>query len=392
MNAITSIPTFSAVDADPGATLKRFDDYIKQMKLLFTLVFRKADGTAYSPTDGEKKAMTLLKGGKDMHTLFDHVGSVTDGETFEEAITKIRAQLTERTNKVVQRNMLLSNFPQGSKSFEKWSQEVSDAAKLIDYDNYDWKQAAVDAILLQTSSKKLRERALQENVDFNNLLKIGIAKEQSEKGAALLEQASGQSAGVDEEVRRLRIENESLKTKGTQNRESSWQRKDTKVCPRCSSERCTQGTRCPANGKRCSNCGRMNHFARACRVPKKKNTVGRFDDHDDSEELSRIIVAKMESQNGSSNLETTVTVQGIANQQDGVPMELITDSGVSKTLLNHNDWVAIKQQSELVKTSKGFRPYGTAYKLPIIGRAHVTLTAEAGAKINTWVYVVKDKK
>ena len=45
-----------------------------------------------------------------------------------------------------------------------------------------------------------------------------------------------------------------------------------------------------------------------------------------------------------------------------------------------------------MKTSKGFRPYGTAYKLPIIGRAHVTLTAEAGAKISTWVYVVKDKK
>jgi hypothetical protein len=105
----------------------------------------------------------------------------------------------------------------------------------------------------------------------------------------------------------------------------------------------------------------MNHFARACRVPKKKNNVGRFDDHDDSEteELNCIIVAKMESQNGSSNLETTVTVQGIANQQDGVQIKLITDSGVSKTLLNYNDWVAIKQQSELVKTSKGFRPYGT---------------------------------
>ena len=43
-------------------------------------------------------------------------------------------------------------------------------------------------------------------------------------------------------------------------------------------------------------------------------------------------------------------------------------------------------------TSKGFRPYGTSYKLPIIGRAHVTLTAEAGAQITTWVYVVKDRK
>ena len=73
-------------------------------------------------------------------------------------------------------------------------------------------------------------------------------------------------------------------------------------------------------------------------------------------------------------------------------MKLITDSGVSKTLINFNDWLAIKSQTELVRTSKGFRPYGTAYKLPIIGRAHVTLTAEAGASITTWVYIVKDRK
>ena len=128
MNSIASLPTFTTVDADPGGTLKRFDDYIKQIKLLFTLVFRKADGTAYTPTNAEKKAMTLLKGGKDMHTFFEHVGNVVDTDTFDEAIKKIKDKLSERTNKVVQRNLLLSNFPQGNKSFEKWSLQISEAA------------------------------------------------------------------------------------------------------------------------------------------------------------------------------------------------------------------------------------------------------------------------
>ena len=129
-SSITSIPFFTTIDADPGGTLKQFDDYIKQMKLLFSLVFRKSDGTAYAPTDEEKKAMTLMKGGKDMHTLFEHVGNVIATDTFDEAIKKIRDKLIERTNKVVQRNMLLSNFPQGNKSFEKWSQQVSEGAKI----------------------------------------------------------------------------------------------------------------------------------------------------------------------------------------------------------------------------------------------------------------------
>ena len=61
MNSITSIPPFSTIDADPGGTLKKFDDYIKQMKLLFTLVFRKSDGTAYNPTDAENKANDTLR-------------------------------------------------------------------------------------------------------------------------------------------------------------------------------------------------------------------------------------------------------------------------------------------------------------------------------------------
>ena len=395
MNSITSIEVFTSVDADPGGTLKNLNDYIRQMQLLFTLVFRKADGTAYTPTDEEKKAMTLLKGGKDMHTLFDHVGNVTAADSFDEAIKKIRDKLTERTNKVVQRNMLLSNFPQGNKSFEKWSQQVSEAAQLVDYANYDWKQAAVDAIILQTSSSKLREKALQENVNYENLLKIGIAKEQSEKGAALLEQASGQSSHVDEEVRRLRLENESFKSKGKLQSNRSDQRKDKKPCNRCGYDRCSQGTKCAANGKQCSKCGKMNHFARACKNSKKNSTVGRFGDSEDSEteELRRIIVAKIDANNPTNNLEAKVSVQGLTpNKRGAVSMKLITDSGVSKTLINLNDWLAIKPQTELVKTSKGFRPYGTAYKLPIIGRAHVELTAEAGASIRTWVYVVKDKK
>ena len=225
--------------------MKQFDDYIRQMKLLFSLVFRKADGTAYTPTNAEMKAITLLKGGKDMHTMFEHVGNVLDTDTFDEAVRKIRGRLSERTNKIVQRNMLLSNFPQGDKSFEKWSQQVSEAAKLIDYANYDWKQAAMDAMILQTSSGKLREKALQENIGYEGLLKIGIAKEQSEKGAAMLEQASGQNR-VEEEVRRLRLENEVLKSNGRSNQKRD--QRDKKPCTRCGSDRCSQGTKCAAIG------------------------------------------------------------------------------------------------------------------------------------------------
>ena len=59
----------------------------------------------------------------------------------------------------------------------KWSQEVSIAAKLILYKNYNWQQAAVDTIILQMSNPKLCERALQDNVSYDELMKLGITNE-----------------------------------------------------------------------------------------------------------------------------------------------------------------------------------------------------------------------
>jgi len=151
---------FKAIDANPGGTLELFNKYVERIRLVFDLAFRKADGTAYEPSEREKKSMLLFRGGDDMRDLFQHVGNVTNDDNFDQAIVKITNGLKTRTNSVVQRNLLLANFPQGTKSFDRWSKEVTNAAKLIDFANYDWKQAAVDAIVLQTTNPKLRERAL----------------------------------------------------------------------------------------------------------------------------------------------------------------------------------------------------------------------------------------
>jgi len=76
----------------------------------------------------------------------------------------------------------------------------------------------------------------------------------------------------------------------------------------------------------------------------------------------------------------------------GSKISLVTDTGVSKTLLNRNDWEKIKDNCNFVKRSKRFRPFGTAYRLPIRGKARVLLTAIKGAQIETCVCIVDDKR
>ena len=104
------------------------------------------------------------------------------------------------------------NFPEGSKSFEKWLQEVANVTQLISYEQYNWKQATVEAILLQTSNPKL-ERALQENTSYDHLMSMGVAEEQSARGAKLLKKASDSAPNtkveleVKEEVSKLQSQN-----------------------------------------------------------------------------------------------------------------------------------------------------------------------------------------
>ena len=83
---------------------------MNRFKLLFDLPFRKADDP-YEPPDKEKKAMLLFCGRDDVNDLFQHAGGVTQTDTFDANMNKIRNGLRARTNSVVQRNMLLANFP-----------------------------------------------------------------------------------------------------------------------------------------------------------------------------------------------------------------------------------------------------------------------------------------
>ena len=213
-------------------------------------MFRKADGSPYSPSDAEKKAMLLFRGGDDMQNLFDHVGKVVEADSFDNAVAKIENALKSRTNSVVQRNMLLTQYPQGSKSFDKWSIEISNAAKLIDYSNYDWKMAAVDAIILQTSNEKLREKALDSNVTYDRIMSLGVSKEQSEKGAALL---SGMWKVKEEDVSKLQT--------------GKKQSKSAK-CQRCGYDTCQSAKKCSANGKTCAKCILPRHAIQKANLQK----------------------------------------------------------------------------------------------------------------------------
>lgn len=92
---------FKNGDVNPGGILELFENYINKMPLIYGLAFHKAGKTSYMPTDKEKKAMLLLGHVDDLKDLFQHIGGVTDTDTYAETIQKINDELSCHINSIV---------------------------------------------------------------------------------------------------------------------------------------------------------------------------------------------------------------------------------------------------------------------------------------------------
>ena len=162
---------FKAKDADPEATLERLEKYLESMDAAFRLNRRvnPTDGTRIEFDNKDKLAILRLEGREDMIDLLKHTGKVVDTDTYDEAVAKVKAALKKRGNHTAIVYKLFTGFPQGTQTYDSWHRKVYEHAKLGEWEDYTAEKAAADAIIIQTSSVKLREKALQSNPTYDEM-------------------------------------------------------------------------------------------------------------------------------------------------------------------------------------------------------------------------------
>ena len=154
-------------------------------------------------------------------------------------------------------------------------------------------------------------------------------------------------------------------------------------------------------GQQCSNCLKFNHFARTFRTlakkaeknkSKRRNKVGKLssaEESDSKESSRRSIVGKL----GKEGIAAIIPINGTKSHAEKRAMQLATDTGVTKTLLDILDWLKIKLCCKFVKTSKQFRPFDPTYHVPTKGKGKVNITADKGTtQIDTLVYILNDER
>ena len=135
-----------------------------------------------------------------MTVLFEHVGNMQMADTYDAAVEKVMAGIKAQTNQATARFKLFTKMSQGGLPFAEWYPKVKDQADRCIWANYDAKQAARDALLFQTDNSKLQKKVIAEELDYDHVVKYGLAFEQGEKK---VEQMRAQTKGVREEQERV---------------------------------------------------------------------------------------------------------------------------------------------------------------------------------------------
>ena len=426
IEALINPGPFKGSRKDPEKLLVKFNLYIEQIENF--MLATDTDGSS----DKRKLALLQAVGGTEMIALFKHVGKVklsvtpaiepvaargglpaveavaeVAADTFLQAVQKIRTGILGQTNQTMTRYKLFQELPQDGSVFAEWWPKLIEQAERCDWSNYDAEMAARDAMLFQTSNKKLKKKMLAENLIFSAAVKFGLTSEQSERDAVRTETGDGKVDRVrklEEQVARLQFSN------------------SVEQCQTCSRKGGhSEGYSCPGLKVECFDCHKRGHFRKApvCEGPnnyksekknKKKqagNTPGKqvrkISSGEESTESS--LSSEAESINRIeivSSVDTEKRNEQKANvsfraRKGGVKIQTkwTVDSGVSKTLLAEEDWEKLKSKNSSIKLKKNrikFKPYGTNIVLPVIGRAKVVLQCQAGAQVKTMVYVVRDQK
>ena len=242
-------------------------------------------------------------------------------------------------------------------------------------------------MVMQTSSVRLKQRAIQENPTYEQLVHLGVSQEQAKK------KATGMPDGhKDNVISRLQLDMLKLKEEVSQGQAQAKGRGYGLRVIYLLKLLHPGGTNCFVHGKTYNKCQVKGHYIKSSKCAKNKKTLAMVEEVSSDTESDDCLGKVKEEKMGRLVTDTRDTFVGVRSieyphlkYKSELKME--TNTGCGKTTLNSKDWEKVKGNIKLKRTRRKFRPYGTAATFPVMGRAEVRLRARAGASTKTTVYV-----
>ena len=328
-----------------------------------------------------KRALLLHYSGPEVDEIFDTLEDTGEDKDYKKAVEKLTAHFNPQVNTTYEVYNFRKAQQNEGESFDSFHTRLRTLAKTCEFADAD--KEIKEQIILSCKSNALRRKALREDLDLTALLKAGRALELSETQAKEVESDKTTVNVVND---KRKSEKRSQKGKGCRRERHSGSRsgshKESRKFDEATKCRNCGGTyphkdSCPARNKKCTSCGKLNHFAKVCRTvpPDSVKRVTEEEGTDDDD----YVYAIGEKKQPMCRLEI-----------DGEYLEMMLDSGASVNLIDEVTYKRIYKgkAKTLEQAKRRIFSYGSPTPLPLLGKIQAEITAESSSTSAT-LHVVK---
>ena len=329
----------------------------------------------------QKRALLLHYSGPEVDEIFDTLEGTGEDKDYKTAVEKLTAHFNPPVNTTYEVYNFRKAQQNEGESLDSFHTRLRTLAKTCEFANSD--KEIKEQIILSCKSNALRRKALREDLDLTALLKAGRALELSDMQAKEVE---SDKTTVNTVNHKKKSDRRPKKGKGRRREEHSESRSESRKESRKTEEssKCRNcggayphRDSCPAKNKKCTSCGKFNHFAKVCRtVP--PGSVKRVTEKEDTDEED-YVYAIGEKKQPMCRLEI-----------DGEYVELMLDSGASVNLIDEVTYQRIYKGKvkPLEQSKRRIFSYGSPTPLPLLGTIHAKITAKSNSTPAT-LHVVK---
>ena len=295
--------------------------------------------------DAQKRAVLLYVAGPSVHKIFKTLQDT--GTDFKTALEKLNEYFQPQKNIIYERYVFKQTHPTPGESADSYITRLRTLAQTCEFGNAE--NEIRDQFVMTCSSHTFRTKLLREkDLTLGKLIGMARAKELAEKQALNI---SGQNTSRSNIHQIKDEENNEAKEKI---RPPKYVPKPGKrnQCRNCGNEfKQRHKEVCPAKGKTCRSCGKLNHFAKVCRNSKNPSKQNKKD----PKESVRFAQQSTKSPSNSSDDEYTFAVSSskVTNVQiqiNGTPIEVTIDSGATTNILDSVAFTCIKKRNKHVQS------------------------------------------
>ena len=343
--------------------------------------------------DTQKRALLLHQAGPETQDIFETLPDRGDAKDFAKAMEKLDTYFSPKGNADYEIFKFRTAIQSPKETVDQFATRLRKLAQTCNFQDVD--REIKSAIIQHCTSKRLRRFAfLETELSLSALLAKARAFEISEQ----------QATGIETEaLSRQTLDNRDQETAHSLTRRvpprrqprkqshhsSQREKRPSSTCGLCGGQWPHRNAPCPAQGKTCRKCGKMNHFARVCRSKPKPNnqrppqsahTVNMEEPCSGPEEY---LFPLTPPSDGKKTLTVTLKLNDL-------PVKMMVDTGASIDIIDESTYEMMQKSKSvcLSRPSNRIFAYGSQTQLPVLGKFKGTLESRNKIAI-TDIHVVK---